>query len=738
MAAPAITAFNGGELSPLLAARVDYQKYSTGAFLLQNFIPTVQGPAKQRAGTRFTAEIKNSAKRTWLSKFEYNVANAYVLECGDLYFRFFTQRAQLINAGVPVELASPYAQASLFNSDNTCRLRMVQSGDFLYIAHGDYQQRILQRTSATSFSLVPFNAVGGPFKDLNTTTTTVYASASTGAGITVTASSAIFLAGHVGSLFRLEAKSLNTIKAWEVNKAIVIGDMRRVGSRVYLALNAATTGSSTPVHTTGALFDGDTGVQWQFQDAGFGWVTITGLTSPTVVTADVVSSIPANAVGAGNATTRWAHAAWSSVEGWPTDVAFFRSRLVFMRRQSGWMSVASSFGDFSSRDPSGQVTADMAISFELSSGQINDVQWMLPDKELLVGTAAGEFSVGELTNGAALGPGNTRAKLQSQYGSRSIVPAQVGNTVLFVQRAGRKLREISYVFTADGYQSTDRSSLSEHITAGGIIDLDYAQEPDSVVWCTKGDGGLVGFTWNAEQNVWAWHRHNVSGSVESVVCAPSPDQSVNDVWLIVNRTINGVTKRYVEYMEKTWQGPSEGYAGDAQSSAFYVDCGLTYTGVPATTISGFSHLEGKSISLLVDGSPHPARTVVGGAVTLQRAGSVVHGGLPMDARIKPMRLEAGARDGTAQGKTKRISKVTFRFQDTSSGEFGPDFVTMDEFDFRVATDRMDMPVPSFTGDKLQAFPAGYGVDAYICFRNLKPLPCTVVGIFPILQTADAR
>ena len=63
---------------------------------------------------------------------------------------------------------------------------------------------------------------------------------------------------------------------------------------------------------------------------------------------------------------------------------------------------------------------------------------------------------------------------------------------------------------------------------------------------------------------------------------------------------------------------------------------------------------------------------------------------------------------------------------------------MDEFDFRVATDRMDMPVPSFTGDKLQAFPAGYGVDAYICFRNLKPLPCTVVGIFPILQTADAR
>jgi hypothetical protein len=735
--APALTSFNAGELSGLLDARVDFAKYAGGTKLLQNFIPTVQGPARQRPGSRFVSEVKNSANRSWLAKFEFNPTNAYGLEFGNQYLRFYTQRARLVNAGVPVEVATPYVQAALFNADLTPRLRTAQSGDFLYITHSDYQQRILKRTSQTAFELDIYEAKGGPFKDLNDTDTTVYASAQTG-NITITASTAIFQAGHVGSLFSIEAKSLNSVPAWEVSKAITAGALRRVGLRVYQALNSATTGSATPVHTEGALFDGDTGVQWQFQDSGYGWARITGYVSPTVVNATVVSPIPANATGAANATKRWAHAAWSTVEGWPTDVAFFRERLVFMRKQKGWMSVASAFDDFSSRDDSGQVTADMAISFELSSGQINDVQWLLPDKDLLAGTASGEFSIGELTNGSAIGPGNIRVQLQSQFGSRAIVPAQAGSAILFVQRAGRKMREISYDFTSDGYRSNDRTSLSEHITSGGVIDLDYAQEPDSVVWATKASGDLVGFTWNAEQNVWAWHRHQLSGQVESVMCMPSPDQSVNDVWLIVNRTINGVTRRYVEWIEEHWEGGTDDQDGDAPTDKFYVDCGATYRGAATKTVTGLGYLEGQEVSILADGSPHPFRVVTGGAVTLQSAASVVQVGLPMVARIQTMRLEAGAQNGTAQGKTKRINKITFRFKDTSSGRFGPSFEQMDEFTFRQPNDPMNQPVPAFTGDKLVSFPAGYGTDGFICFENIKPLPVTMLGMFPIISTSDAR
>lgn len=735
-AAPALTAFNSGELSPLLDARIDFSKYGNGCKTLDNMIPTVQGPAVKRPGTKFVATVKTQANQTWLSTFEYNVSNAYVLEFGDRYIRFYTQHGQLIS-GTPVEVVTPYLQADLFNSDGTCRLRMAQSGDFLYITHPSYEPRILQRTTATSFTLTTFRPEGGPFEDLNTTATTVYASAETGSGITLTASAATFEASHVGALFLLEAKNTNSIAAWEAGVAIALGNRRRVSSRVYEALNAATTGTATPVHTEGARYDGNTGVQWQFRDPGYGWVRITAFASSTSVTADVLSRLPSDTVGVANATTRWALGAWNAVDGWPSDVAFFRERLVMARRQQIWMSTAGGFDDFSARDPSGSVTTDMAVSLTLSSGKINDIQWLLPDRSLLAGTAGGEFSIGELQNGNPIGPGNVRSALQSQFGSRAIVPVQAGAAVLFVQRAGRKVREIAYDSVAsDGsYQSNDRTALAEHITKSGVVDIDYAQEPYSIAWCTRTDGKLVGFTWNSEQNVWGWHGHTVGGAsvvVESVAAIPSPDGSRNELWLIVKRTINGATTRYVEYMEAAWDD------SQAQSAAFYVDSGLSYNGAATTAISGLSHLEGQTVSVLADGAPHPQRTVTAGAITLQRAASVVHVGLPYAAKMQTMRIEAGAQNGTAQGKTKRLSKVTFRFHKTASGQFGPSFSNLDEFTFRTASDPMDAPVPLFSGDKTQSWPGGYDSDGYVCFYDDLPLPVTLEGVFPILATQDAR
>lgn len=730
-AAPALTNFCGGEFSPRLAGRVDFAKYPTALKTLENFILTVQGPVIKRGGTRYVAATKDSSKQSWLSNFEYNVTNAYILEFGDLYIRFFTQHAQLVS-GPPVEVVSPYAQANLFNADGTCKLRTAQSGDFLYITHGTYEPRTLQRITATSFNLVEYRPTGGPFKDLNDTATTVYASATTGI-VTLTASAPIFQAGHVNALFLLEAKDTNSVKAWEPGKAIAApGDLRRVGARVYSALNAATTGSETPVHTVGAYFDGDTGVQWQFADAGFGVVRITAFTDTTHVTATVLTQIPSNATLVANATARWAHGAWSSVEGWPTDVAFFRERLVMARGQKVWLSVSQAFDDFSARNTNGEITADMAISITLSSGTINDVQWLLADKYLLAGTAAAEFSIGELTNGQPLGPGNIRGPLQSKFGTRAIVPVQAGASIMFVQRAGRKVREILYDYSADGYQSFDRTALAEHITRGGVVDMDYAQEPYSIVWCTCANGRLIGFTWNAEQNVWGWQGHAIGGSgiVESVAAIPSPDGSRNELWLIVRRTINGATKRYVEFMEAEWTDESE------QDQAFYVDCGLTYTGVPTTTISGLGHLEGQTVRLLVDGSTHPDRTVSAGAITLQRAGSVVTVGLKFAAKLQTMRVEAGAQNGTAQGKTKRTSRVAYRVDNTSSGKFGPDFDHLDDFTFRVPNDPMDEPVPPFTGDKVQNWPGGYDRDGYYTFYDELPLPVTLVAIFPRVSTED--
>lgn len=733
-ASPGLTSFNAGEFSPRLAARVDYSKYGVGCKTLDNFIVTVQGPALQRPGNAFVAEVKDSSQRCWLTAFEVSVTAAYVVEVGDQYARFHAQHGRLEDAGVPVEVATPYLQADLFNTDLTCRLRTAQSGDFLYICHGTYQQRTLARTSAVTFEVAPFVATGGPFKDTNSDeVTTVYASAETGSGITLTATAAIFLAGHEGALFFMESKNVNDIPAWEVGKVITAGARSRSDGKTYEALTSSTTGTIKPVHTHGALLDGAAGVQWEFRDPGYGWVRLVTVAG-TTATADVISRLPSQVVGSGNPTTRWAHAAWSDVEGWPTDVAFFRERLWFGRGAQYWASVASDFTDFSARNPSGEVAADQAISGTLASGKLNSIQWMLADKELLVGTAGGEFSIGELSNGSPIGPGNVRIRSQSTYGSRAIVPVQAGATTLFVQRAGRKVREITYDSFNGTYTSNDRTVLAEHITQSGIVDMDYAQEPDSVVWSARADGRLVGFTWNAEQNVWGWHGHTLGGGglVESVAVIPSPDLARTEPWMIVNRTIAGTTRRYVEYQAAAWA------SDQAQSSAFYVDSGATYDGAPTTTISGLDYLEGEEVSVLADGAPHPVCIVDGGAIELQAAASVVQVGLAMRARVCTMRLEAGSQDGTAQGKTKRVHKVVYRFDNTATGSFGATEDQLDDFTFRTASDLMGQPVPPFTGDKVVSWPGGYSADAYLWYVNDKPLPATLVAIFPQLVTQDAR
>lgn len=741
-ASPIIDNTNAGELSPLIAGRVTFEKYPNGATICENFLPTVQGPSIRRAGTRFVHEVKNStAGRPLLQVFEFSVTQAYQIEFGNFYVRFYTWDAVTkvrgiieSSPGVPYEIATPYAIANLYNADGTPRLQFTQSGDFLYIASPDYQQRILKRLTATTFSLVNFDSKGGPWKSLNDTATTVWSDGATG-GVTLTASSAIFQAGHVGALFYLESKDVNSIPAWEVNKAVGAGALRRSDGKTYQSLNAATTGTSRPVHTEGALYDGDTGVQWDFLDPGYGWVRIVGFTSSTVVTATVLSTLPTQVVGAPNATTRWAHGVWSSVEGWPSTVAFYRDRLWWGRRRQVWASVTSDYEDYSPRS-FGQVTPDMAITVNLASGKLNDIQWLAPDRDLLAGTTGGEFAIGELTNGEPIGPGNVRARAMSEFGTRAVIPIKNADSLLFFKRSGLEARETAYDFGSDGYKSSNATVLSEHITVTGVVQAAFAQDPAPIVWNIRGDGALVGFTWNPEQNVRGWHRQPIGGNgfVEAISVMPAAEGDRSELWLIVKRTINGVTKRYVEYLDRPFR------TGDAQSSQFYVDCGLTYDGVPADVISGLAHLEGETVSVLIDGSPHPDRVVTAGAITLQRDGSIVQVGLSCPARWRSMRLEAGAADGTAQGKTKRAHKVTFRLDNTGGGKFGtltPGY-PLDNFQFRKASDPMDQPVPLYTGDKTVDWPKGYDADGYFGFSIDQPVAATIVAVMPIITVQDAR
>jgi hypothetical protein len=580
---------NAGEFSPLMAGRTDIKYYEHACRKIRNFIISPQGPARRRPGTRYVAEVKDSAARTWLWRFEFNIEQAYVLEFGHLYVRFFSNHGVV---GAPYEVATPYTTANLTNADGTFALRFVQSGDVLYICHPDYAPRKLTRTGAATFTLAAMAPYAGPFQDVDPDATiTVYSSANTGV-VTLTASSAIFLAGHVGTDFFLEQKAVDAIKQWEVGKAIGAGNVRRSDGKNYSALNAATTGSIKPVHSYGARYDGDAGVQWQFDDPGYGWATITAIGGGgTTATATVVSRIPDGAVGVGNATNRWALSAWSGVDGYPDNVTFFRERLAFARDRQIWQSVSGDFENFQRKDDGGLVTADMSIVSDITSDKANRIEWLAPsDTALLIGTAGDEHAMSEISTTEPFGPANAKAKKQSEYGSRHIPVCRVGAGVIFVQKSGRKVRDMMFAESVtERWVSSDTTVLAEHITRGGIIDMAYQQEPDSVVWCARSDGVLLGFTLNREQDVRGWHPHRIGGYsnadqdqyaiVESIISIPAPDGDRDELWMIVRRYVNGAAQRYVEWMEYHYE------EGDDPESIFYVDSGLSLDNTKAATLT---------------------------------------------------------------------------------------------------------------------------------------------------------
>lgn len=776
-ASPIYTQLNAGELSPYLEGRVDVGKYPNGLQRCENFIPLVQGPAQRRAGTRNVASVKDHSDRTWLVPFVFSATDGWALEFGDLYIRFYTNRGQVQVSGVAAyngattyavgdlvssagvnyyckaattgnappnatywypltgtiyEIPSPYALADMTDTDGTFRVNYVQSADVVYLTHPSYPVYKLSRFGNTKWTITAVETTAGPFQDINATqANTVYASAATGV-VTLTASSAgFFTSNHIGTLFYLESNPSFVYTPWEVGKAIALGNERRSDGNVYIAANAATTASIKPTHVEGTRSDG--AVNWTYEHSGYGWARITAIGGGgTTATATVVSQFPSAVVGAPQATYKWAFAAWGPhAGGYPTHCTFFRERLTFARGDRIWLSVSGDYENFASKDAD-TVTADRAISIQLSSDQVSSVQWMAPSNGLIVGTTGPEFVVSEITTSEPLGPNNVKASPQSAFGSKNVPAIRVGAAVLFVQRSGRKVREIKYDINADAYISIDDTILANHITKTGIVAMAFAQEPDSVIWCARTDGTLIGFTFNREQDVLGWHRHPLGGSgiVESVVSIPSPDATRDDLWLIVRRTINGNTRRYIEFLEAPYM------EGDDVADAFYVDSGATYDGAPTLTVTGLSYLEGETVDVLADGATHPQAVVTGGQITLQRSSSKVQVGLPCPAVLQTMRIEAGAADGTAQSKTKRITRVNFRFLYTLGGKAGKDEDTADRIEFRAGSDPMDHAPPIFSGDKEVPWPAGYETEGRIMIIQDQPLPMTVAAIMPQLLTSD--
>ena len=635
---------------------------------------------------------------------------------------------------------SPYEISSPYLTAEIFDIKFAQSADVMYITHPNHKTRKLSRTGHTSWTLTEVDFVNGPYLDTNSSTTTITASAHTvGTGRTFTASANIFVSTDVGRLVR-------------------------------------------------------------FRD---GYAEITGFTSATVVTVEILKD-----TGSASGSTDWSLGAFSSTTGHPSCVSFFEQRLVFAATLNNPQTVYfSKSGDYENMDANigGTVADDDAIIYTIASNQVNAIRFMAAGRTLIIGTAGGEFTVSGGGDNDAVTPTNILIKKQSNHGAANTDAIAVANATLFLQRAKRKIRELAYNFDVDGYIAPDLTILAEHITEGGIVEMAYQEEPLAIIWCVRNDGELIALTYQREQEVVAWHRHIFGGAFgsskavcESVAVIPTED-SEYELYMIIKRTINGATTRYVEYLntfdfdqtdntsfnfldsQLNYSGATSTLNGDISNSANTVIVAsgtdftssgkikiggeiITYTGkstnnltgctrgTESTTaaahtsgdtvkqvvnsLSGLNHLEGQTVSILADGATHPDKTVSSNAVTLDRFANSVKIGLGYTSILKTMRIDAGSQNGTSQAKTKRIYEVTARLYESVGVEVGPDLNNMERVPFRTSANPMDQGIPPFTGDKEVEFRGNYDTDGFMIVRQTQPLPLTILSLYPRLVTND--
>lgn len=670
------TNFTAGELSPRLEGRVDISKYFNGLKTLKNMIIHPHGGVTRRAGTQHISNAKVGTEKIRLIPFQFSVEQAYVLEFGENYIRFYRNSEGIGGGGFSsgfssgftgedsiTEVVTTYLESELFE------LQFVQSADVLYIVHPAHPPAKLSRIAIDSFTINDEVFSNGPYQDENTSNITFNPTGTSGT-VDVIASDPVFASTDVGRLLR-------------INEA-------------------------------GAT----------------GYGQITSFINTTRVQVDVKNNFQST-----TAQTTWQLGAFSETTGYPGSIAFFEDRLIYAgtitEPQGIWGSKSRRYNSFGPGSED-----DDAIIYTINTDQVNAIRWLSPGKSLTIGTVGGEFLMFASGADEAVTPSNIKIVRQSEYGGAYIMPVRTNGVVLFPQRSRKKIRQFVYQFESDSYVAPDLTLLSEHITGTGITEMDIQREPDSIVWMVADSGELLGMTYERDQEVVGWHRHTVGGvsdaegspaKVESVAVIPSGDK--DQLWISVKRYVNGETVRQIDVLTV---GRESILPKDSED--FFVDSGTVYNGDSTTVISGLAHLEGEMVQVLADGAVVADKVVSNGLITLDTAASKVSAGLGYVSDFETMRIEAGAQDGTAQGKIKRISKVSIRFFDTLGAKYGPNAGKLDIIPFRDSSVPMGSAPDRFSGDREVLWNSGYETEGRIFIRQDQPLPMTILAIMPKVRT----
>lgn len=786
-------------MSPEMFGRVDDVKFQTGAATMRNFVALPQGPAENRAGTKFVREVKNSANATRLIPFTYSTTQTMVIEVGAGYFRFHTQGATL-TPGSPAayngattyavgdlvssggvnyyciaattgnappnatywyalpsgiyEIPNPYAAADLFN------IHYVQSADVLTLVHPGYAPRELRRLGATQWTLTTINFA---------------APISAPTGLTLTRSLVHTEYNYTYVVTAVASDDVSESVA--SSSATIAGDFGKAGYYITISWSAVSGASRYRVY--------------KLQGGLYGFIGETATTS-------IVDDNIAPDMGI---TPPVYDTVFASTNNYPGAVSYFEQRRIFAGTnnspQTMWMTRSGTESDMSYSIPTEDTDR---IKFRVAAREANTIRHIVPLTQLLALTSAAEWRISPV-NSDVITPTTISVRPQSYIGASNVQPSIVNNTVIYCAARGGHVRELGYSWQASGFVTGDLSLRAPHLfDTYNIVDMCYSKSPHPLLWFVSDNGRLLGMTYVPEQQVNAWHWHDTDGTFES--CTAVAEGNEDALYVIVKRTIGGATKRYVERFETreitsiedcffvdsglsydgtnttattvtvtggtTWgsgdtltitASTSTFIAGDVGDVIVLTDASgnkyrLTITaytsgtvvsartditlpvalrGVATTvwawardSVSGLSHIEGKTVSILADGAVMPQEVVSSGSITIDRPATVIHVGLPYDSDLQTMPISLNI-DGAGQGRYKNINHAWLRVYRSSGIFVGPSTDKLTEVKQRT-TEPYGTP-PSLKTDEVDVqLTPSWASSGQIYIRQSDPLPLSVIGL----------
>lgn len=718
--------FSKGELSPLLGSRNDVDFWSASLYECVNFHVLTHGGLRRRSGTRFVAQVANSAQAARLFPFKFSETQSYVLALNNGFIRFLALRGVV---GAPYQIAHTWASADLD------RLSYTQFNDAAYFAHKSYHPRKLLRAGDTDWSLINAIFKDGPYLEPPLTTVSTLTPGGYGSAIpkmtSDTAPSGV-VSGEVGAWVVFDKDSTTEFHKGSRFGTIVYtfpGGTTKVADAYYL-IASRTDASYTPVAWTFEGFDGSNWITLDTRSSESGWssgerrfyeftnttafsayrfvwtasngldsaiselgVHESGDTMPAfTLTANTAANIN-NGVGfqtsdVGRAIRllgsdgKWRDAvivsrvtglqvtirlfdqalpdlspiqrfrlgAFSTYSGYPGSVTLFNERLMWARTNAEPVSVfGSKQGNFEEYGVSDPLVGTDGLKITLISSNMNEIQWLTDDEDLITGSAGQIRSIGPADKTVSFSATNITQRKGPTSGADSLQPLSIGGVTLYAGAGATKIREL--VLGDQGrYVAPELSLIGEHFFKSGIVDWAFCERPDPTIYCVVANGELISVTYDREQRVVGFARHQIAGgSVESVSVIPGVEAGFDDVYLVVRRTINGSTVRYIEVLERPFDGDI-----DTVEDAFNVDCGLSYSGAAITTVTGLSHLEGETVDVLADGNVVRDLVVSGGQITLPDAAEKISVGLRYKSRAVTLPLAGPQQDGTLFGRRRTV------------------------------------------------------------------------------------